>query len=131
MQYRGMHLRGVSPRVLPLVLQSQSVLRLQRTRSGARSVATWQWSHGFATRDVYLAIISEFGERDAARLTSTSSESETSMLTALELLMVARVGARPWNLVHVSVQFRRAHMLLIPDEIEVCIMLPLSHAMYI
>ena len=31
MQYRGMHLRGVSPRVLPLVLQSQSVLRLQRT----------------------------------------------------------------------------------------------------
>ena len=29
MQYRGMHLRGVSPRVLPLVLQSQSVLMLQ------------------------------------------------------------------------------------------------------
>ena len=53
MQYRGMHLRGVSPRVLPLVLQSQSVVMLscrrqQRQRqhtSQRRQNLRWQTNH--------------------------------------------------------------------------------------
>ena len=53
MQCRGMHLRGVSPRVLPLVLQSQSVVMLscrrqQRQRqhtSQRRQNLRWQTNH--------------------------------------------------------------------------------------